>query len=142
MNHAARSNPSVTEAISTTKIGLLDAKAAKTAATASKASAEEAIAAANLAKRTGAKNVLELAKAAEDAISSATTAENKSIEKQTAAKTKVSVNKSENYDLRTKMIVKTWEETVVSKHEIWETYKSIKKNFRIRSDYWVFPWPT
>jgi len=108
-----------------------DAKAAKTAATASKASAEEAIAAANLAKRTGAKNVLELAKAAEDAISSATTAENKSIEKQTAAKTKVSVNKSENYDLRTKMIVKTWEETVVSKHEIWETYKSIKKNFRI-----------
>ena len=29
------------------------------------------------------------------------------------------------------MVVKTWEETVVSKHEIWETYKSIKKNFRI-----------
>jgi DNA repair exonuclease SbcCD ATPase subunit len=29
------------------------------------------------------------------------------------------------------MVVKTWEETVVSKHEVWETYKSIKKNFRI-----------
>lgn len=33
--------------------------------------------------------------------------------------------------MKTKMVVKTWEETVVSKHEIWETYKSIKKNFRI-----------
>jgi len=29
------------------------------------------------------------------------------------------------------MVVKTWEETVVNKHEVWETYKSIKKNFRI-----------
>ena len=58
-----------------------DAKKARTAATASKVAAEEAIAAANLAKRTGAKNVLELAKAAEDAISSATVAENKSISK-------------------------------------------------------------
>lgn len=110
---------------------LAEAKAAKAAATAAKAAAEEAIAAANLAKRTGAKNVLELAKAAEDAISAATVAENKSIERQTAAKSKVSVNKSEGFDLKTKMVVKTWEETVVSKHEIWETYKSIKKNFRI-----------
>jgi len=110
---------------------LADAKAAKAAATAAKAAAEEAIAAANLAKRTSAKNVLELAKKAEDAISTATMAENKSISKQTAAKSKVSVQKSEKYDLKTKMVVKTWEETVVSKHEIWETYKSIKKNFRI-----------
>lgn len=74
---------------------------------------------------------MELAKAAEDAISKATVAENKSIEKQTAAKAKISVNKSEAFDLRTKMVVKNWEETVVSKHEVWETYKSIKKNFRI-----------
>jgi len=110
---------------------LADAKSAKAAANAAKATAEEAIAAANLAKRTSAKNVLELAKQAEDAIAKATVAENKSIEKQTAAKSKVSTNKSENFDLRTKMVVKTWEETVVSKHEIWETYKSIKKNFRI-----------
>lgn len=110
---------------------MAEAKAAKAAATAAKAAAEEAIAAANLAKRTSAKNVLELAKTAESAISTATIAENKSIEKQTAAKSKVSVQKSEKYDLKTKMVVKTWEETVVSKHEIWETYKSIKKNFRI-----------
>jgi hypothetical protein len=60
---------------------IADAKSAKTAATAAKSSAEDAIAAANLAKRTGAKNILELAKAAEDAISKATEAENKSIEK-------------------------------------------------------------
>jgi len=108
-----------------------DAKAARAAATAAKAAAEEAIAAANLAKRTSAKNVLELAHAAEDAISKATSAENKSISKQTAAKAKISVNKSEGFDLKTKMVVKNWEETVVSKHEVWETYKSIKKNFRI-----------
>jgi len=110
---------------------IADATAAKTAATAAKEAAEEAIAAANLAKRTSAKNVLELAKKAEMAISQATVAENKSIYKQTSAKSKVSVNKSEKYDLKTKRVVKTWEETVVSKHEIWETYKSIKKNFRI-----------
>ena len=110
---------------------LADAKAAKVAATAAKGAAEEAIAAANLAKRTSAKNVLELAKQAEEAISAATTAENRSISKQTAAKSKVTTNKSEGFDLKTKMVVKTWEETVVSKHEVWETYKSIKKNFRI-----------
>lgn len=110
---------------------IAEAKAAKAQAAATKAAAEEAIAAANLAKRTGAKNVLELAKQAEDAISAATVAENKSIEKQTAAKSKVTVNKSEKFDLKTKMVVKTWEETVVNKHEVWETYKSIKKNFRI-----------
>jgi hypothetical protein len=75
--------------------------------------------------------VLELAKQAEEAISAATVAENKSIEKQTAAKSKVTVNKSEGFDLKTKMVVKTWEETVVNKHEVWETYKSIKRNFRI-----------
>lgn len=75
--------------------------------------------------------MLELAKKAEDAISAATVAENKSIEKQTLAHTKVSVDKSEAFDLKTKTVVKTWEETVVSKHEIWETYKSIKKNYRI-----------
>ena len=110
---------------------LAEAKTAKAEATTAKTAAEEAIAAANLAKRTSAKNVLELAKQAEVAISAATTAENKSISKQTAAKSKVSFHKNEKYDLKTKMVVKTWEETVVSKHEIWETYKSIKKNFRI-----------
>jgi hypothetical protein len=110
---------------------LAEAKSYRTKATAAKAAAEEAIAAANLAKRTSAKNVLELAKAAEDAIAKATVAENKSIEKQTAAKAKISINKSEGFDLKTKMVVKNWEETVVSKHEVWETYKSIKKNHRI-----------
>jgi len=110
---------------------LATAKSAKAKASAAKSKAEEAIAAANLAKRTGAKNVLELAKAAEEAISQATFAENKSIEKQEEAKAKVSTNKSEGFDLKTKMVVKNWEETVVNKHEVWETYKSIKKNFRI-----------
>jgi hypothetical protein len=107
------------------------AKQAKAAAIAAKQVAEKAIEAANEAKRTGAKNVLELAKAAEEAISKATAAENLSIEKQTAAETKVTVFSHEKYDLKTKTTVKTWEETVVSKHEIWETYKSIKKNYRI-----------
>ena len=34
-------------------------------------------------------------------------------------------------DLKVKLSVKNWEETVVNKHELWETYKSIKKNHRI-----------
>jgi len=108
-----------------------EAKEAKAAAIAAKDAAEKAIAAANLAKKTGAADVLELAKAAEEAISKATAAENRSIEKQTAANTKTTVDKHEKHDLQTKTTVKTWEETVVSKHEVWETYKSIKKNFRI-----------
>jgi len=118
----------------------IKAKQAKKAADATKArldsdkakeTAEEAIAAANLAKRTSAKNVLELAKKAEDAIAHATTAEHKKIKKQSEAKLKVSLVKSERYDLKVKLAVKNWEETVVNKHELWETYKSIKKNHRI-----------
>lgn len=108
-----------------------DAKAAKAAAIVAKTAAETAITAANLAKKTSAVNVLELQKTAEDAIGKATAAENKSIKKQTEAHTKTTVNSHEKYDLATKTVVKTWEETVVSKHEVWETYKSIKKNFRI-----------
>lgn len=108
-----------------------DAKKAKAEAIAAKTAAETAIAAANVAKKTSASNVLELQKAAEEAISKATVAENKSIKKQTEAHTKTTVNSHEKYDLQTKTVVKTWEETVVSKHEVWETYKSIKKNFRI-----------
>jgi len=110
---------------------IADAKLAKAAAIAAKAAAETAITAANLAKKTSAKNVLELQKKAENAISKSTVAENRSIKKQTEAHTKTTVNAHEKYDLATKTVVKTWEETVVSKHEVWETYKSIKKNFRI-----------
>lgn len=108
-----------------------DAKAAKAAADTAREAAEEAIAAANLAKRTSAKNVLELAHKAEEAIAEATAAEHKKIVKQSEAKQKVAVVKSEKYDLRVKLAVKNWEETVVNKHELWETYKSIKKNYRI-----------
>lgn len=36
--------------------------------------------------------------------------------------------RGENYDLRTKRMTKNWEETLVRKHELWEIYKSIKKN--------------
>jgi colicin import membrane protein len=108
-----------------------DAKAAKAAAEKAKEAAEEAIAAANLAKRTSAKNVLELAKKAETAIADATSAEHKKIKKVSEAKMKVSLVKSEKFDLRVKLAVKNWEETVVNKHELWETYKSIKKNYRI-----------
>ena len=110
---------------------IADAKKAKADAIAAKTAAETAITAANLAKKTSAKNVLELQKKAETAISKSTVAENRSIKKQTEAHTKTTVNAHEKYDLATKTVVKTWEETVVSKHEVWETYKSIKKNFRI-----------
>jgi len=110
---------------------IADAKTAKAAAIAAKTAAEAAITASNLAKKTSAKNVLELQKVAETAISKSIIAENRSIKKQTEAHTKTTVNAHEKYDLATKTVVKTWEETVVSKHEVWETYKSIKKNFRI-----------
>lgn len=43
----------------------------------------------------------------------------------------MSVVKAEKFDLKVKLATKNWEETVVNKHELWETYKSIKKNFRI-----------
>lgn len=52
----------------------------------------------------------------------------KSIKKQTKAESKVSVFRGENYDLRTKRMTKNWEETLVRKHELWETYKTLKKN--------------
>ena len=52
----------------------------------------------------------------------------KSIKKQTKAEAKVSVFRGENYDLRTKRMTKNWEETLVRKHELWETYKTLKKN--------------
>lgn len=108
-----------------------DYKAAKLAADKAKEAAEEAIAAANLAKRTSAKNVLELARKAEQSIADATAAEHTKIKKESEAKQKVSLVKSEKYDLRVKLAVKNWEETVVNKHELWETYKAIKKNLRI-----------
>ena len=110
---------------------IAEAKKAKADAIAAKTAAETAITASNVAKKTSAKNVLELQKVAETAISKSIIAENRSIKKQTEAHTKTTVNAHEKYDLATKTVVKTWEETVVSKHEVWETYKSIKKNFRI-----------
>lgn len=36
--------------------------------------------------------------------------------------------RGENYDLRTKRMTKSWEETLVRKHELWEVYKTFKKN--------------
>jgi hypothetical protein len=128
--------PKVTDAAKTKILAkqvkkIADAKKAKADAIAAKTAAEKAITASNVAKKTSAANVLELQKAAETAISKSIISENRSIKKQTEAHTKTTVNAHEKYDLATKTVVKTWEETVVSKHEVWETYKSIKKNFRI-----------
>jgi len=128
--------PKVTDAAKTKILAkqvkkIADAKKAKADAIAAKTAAEKAITASNVAKKTSASNVLELQKVAETAISKSIVAENRSIKKQTEAHTKTTVNAHEKYDLATKTVVKTWEETVVSKHEVWETYKSIKKNFRI-----------
>jgi len=128
--------PKVTDAAKTKILAkqvkkIAEAKKAKADAIAAKTAAEKAITASNVAKKTSASNVLELQKVAETAISKSIVAENRSIKKQTEAHTKTTVNAHEKYDLATKTVVKTWEETVVSKHEVWETYKSIKKNFRI-----------
>lgn len=52
----------------------------------------------------------------------------RSFKKQEKAQQKVSVFRGENFDLRTKRMTKSWEETLVRKHELWEIYKTIKKN--------------
>lgn len=36
--------------------------------------------------------------------------------------------RGENFDLRTKRMTKQWEETLLRKHELWEVYKTLKKN--------------
>jgi hypothetical protein len=43
----------------------------------------------------------------------------------------VPIDSQEKRDLGTKTAVRRWEESVVAKHEIWRTYKTIKKNYKI-----------
>jgi SUMO ligase MMS21 Smc5/6 complex component len=66
---------------------------------------------------------------AKDATQKAESQISKSIRDQSKAKQKVSIFKGENFDLKTKRMTKQWEEMLVRKHELWESYKAAKKNF-------------
>lgn len=93
--------------------------------------AEEAIQAANEARIAAVQKSVELSEKAKDATRTAETQVTKSIRKQEKAHQKVSVFRGENFDLRTKRMTKQWEETLVRKHELWEVYKTLKKNYYI-----------
>jgi len=71
---------------------------------------------------------MDLSRKAKEATQKAESQVVKSYKKEEKSKQKVSVFRGENYDLRTKRMTKQWEETLVRKHELWEVYKSIKKN--------------
>jgi hypothetical protein len=63
----------------------------------------------------------------------ATKAADKKVRTERASKQKVSLIESEKYDLNVKSLTHAWEESVVAKHEMWATYKAIKKQLSISS---------
>jgi hypothetical protein len=105
-----------------------EAKAAREKATELRKKAEEAINAANEARMTAVQKSMELSNKAMEATQKSETSIVTSIRKTAKAGSKVSVFRGENFDLRTKRMTKQWEETLLRKHELWEIYKTLKKN--------------
>jgi len=110
-----------------------DAEAAKTKANVLRKKAEEAVEAAHKARL----DALKLSTAASDKASAlavkATKAAQKKINKEGKWKQKTSLVESEQKDLKVKRTTHEWEETVVAKHEMWATYRTIKKELAISS---------
>ena len=110
-----------------------DAEAAKTKANNLRKKAEEAVEAAHKARL----DALKLASAASEKASAlavkATKAAQKKINKEGKWKQKTSLVESEQKDLKVKRTTHEWEETVVAKHEMWATYRTIKKELAISS---------
>lgn len=107
------------------------AAAAKKKAEELRKKAEEAVAAAHKARQ----DALALASAASEKASAlavkATKAGQKSIHQEGKWKQKTSLIESEQKDLKVKRTTHEWEETVVAKHEMWATYRTIKKELSI-----------
>lgn len=107
------------------------AAAAKKKADELRKKAEEAVAAAHKARQ----DALALASAASskatDLAVKATKAAQKKITKEGIWKQKTSLIESEQKDLKVKRTTHEWEETVVAKHEMWATYRTIKKELNI-----------
>jgi len=110
-----------------------DAEAAKAKANTLRKKAEEAVEAAHKARL----DALKLSTAASDKASAlavrATKAAQKKINKEGKWKQKTSLVESEQKDLKVKRTTHEWEETVVAKHEMWATYRTIKKELAISS---------
>lgn len=109
------------------------ADAAKAKAEDLRKKAEAAIQAAHKARI----DALSMAAAASDKATSlvvkASIAADKKVRTERAFKQKVSLVESEKYDLNVKTLTHAWEESVVTKHEMWATYKAIKKQLSISS---------
>jgi len=107
------------------------ATAAKKKADELRKKAEEAVEAAHKARM----DALSLASAASEKASAlavkATKAAQKKINKEGIWKQKTSLIESEQKDLKVKRTTHEWEETVVAKHEMWATYRTIKKELSI-----------
>lgn len=106
-----------------------DAEAARVKANVDRKKAEEAIKAASIVKKNSNARATEILKKAKEAASIAARAEADAIRKEKIASIKItaargSIAKSETVRSTTK----AWEATVLHKHQIWKTYKNIKKN--------------
>jgi hypothetical protein len=112
-----------------------DNKAKSIAATAASslagAKAEAALTAANALKNAARANLIKANNAAKEAATKALEAEEKAAYAIRKAKNKVATNGQEARDLSTKSAVRSWEESVVTKHEMWKTYKSIKNSLHV-----------
>jgi len=107
------------------------AEAAKAKATELRKKAEEAIQAAHKARMDALQKASEASDKAQKLAVQATKAADKKVRTERALKLKVSLVESEKYDLNVKSLTHAWEESVVTKHEMWQTYKAIKKELAI-----------
>lgn len=109
------------------------AEKAKVKAAELRKKAEDAVTAAHTARL----DALKLASAASEKASElavkATKAAQKKINTEGKWKQKTSLVESEQKDLKVKRTTHEWEETVVAKHEMWATYRTIKKELSISS---------
>ena len=110
-----------------------DAAAAKKKADALRVAAEKAVEAAHKARLSALKAASEASEKASIAAVKATKAAQKKINKEGKWKQKTSLIESEQKDLKVKRTTHEWEETVVAKHEMWATYRTIKKELSISS---------
>jgi hypothetical protein len=110
-----------------------DAAAAKKNADSLRKKAEAAVEAAHKARLSALKLASEASDKASALAVKATKAAQKKINKEGKWKQKTSLIESEQKDLKVKRTTHEWEETVVAKHEMWATYRTIKKELSISS---------
>jgi len=110
-----------------------DAAAAKKNADDLRKKAEAAVVAAHNARLAALKAASEASDKASALAVKATKAAQKKINKEGKWKQKTSLIESEQKDLKVKRTTHEWEETVVAKHEMWATYRTIKKELSISS---------